>query len=183
MHYTYIYEMKRLFILFLILFSVCSIRAQNLNFKDTNSLKSLLCSHAWTRYAVNEDSSIADRIIDSIKFYPNKTFYESPRPNDDMLDWPHHGEPISGKWSLAGTGQTPRDDSAANYINIAMESPGKLAGDKLLWKLVLIDGHRKRGSKFVKLNRVQDEPFILYSYYSPGGIFWDGHHVWRVPKQ
>ncbi len=174
--------MKRLFILFLILFSVCSIRAQNLNFKDTNSLKSLLCSHAWIRYAVSEDSTISDRIMDSITFYPNHTFFQSARPSDDRdLDWIVPKRVIRGMWGFSGTAKASLKDLETDCVNVSMVESNKASSITLQWRLALVDGKRIRSSKFTRAGNVLGQPFIVYSFIQRG-IEWDIEHIWRVPK-
>jgi hypothetical protein len=149
---------KSLFLLFT-LFSFGTLSAQNLNFKDTNGLKTLLCSHTWYRYSVNADSTFSDRIMDSIKFYKNATVNKSARPENDTLG---NGGPIvifMGTWSFAGTARAARSDTATDCISIDV----KYIKDKTHWifsSFELFDGHRMKGTKLGKRSGNTDKPFI-----------------------
>jgi len=173
--------MKNLFALFFILLSLGILSAQNLNFKDTNGLKILLCSHTWYRYYVNTDSTFSDRVMDSLKFYMNGSFYnKSILPEDVSNDIFRRTEIITGKWHMGNTGKVLQGDSATNCIIIEMNYTRNNA--LILLRSALVDGHRIKGTKRAKLCGNLDQPFIAYSYWDTG-IFWNRREIWQPKRQ
>jgi hypothetical protein len=174
--------MKKHLALLFILFSLGSLSAQNLNFKDTNGLKTLLCSKTWIRYALNADSSFSDKILDSIKFYSNGTYYKSGRPKDDTI---HYDKDLfitinTGKWTFGSTGRASRSDTATDCINIDSHwsSNGGWAG----WPLILLDGHRIKDTKHGKISGNIEKPFILRGGGDKGAD-WDRRILWQPRRQ
>ncbi|HTA28652.1 MAG TPA: hypothetical protein VK809_12745 [Bacteroidia bacterium] len=151
--------MKKYSALFFILFSIGTLSAQNLNFKDTNGLKNLLCSHTWYRYSINPDSSFSDRVMDSITFYKNGTLFKSQKPKYDSLYYEFGNYPIPATWHFSSTGRVSSSDSATNCISLDAE----FIKDKmhiLLSSFCLFDGHRMKGTKMGKRSGNIDKPFI-----------------------
>jgi hypothetical protein len=169
--------MRFYFTLLLIFNSVVSALSQNLNFRDTIGLKMLLCSKAWIRYDVKKDSTFSDSIVDSIRFYPNGSFYKLSRSKADSIDIFLLHEIITGKWSLGGTGRISRTDSATNSVSLNMEFIDNNA--IIIWKYVLIDGHRIKGSKFGKRMGNLDEPFISHNL----NVGWHMIDIWQARRQ
>jgi len=66
--------MKKLLPIFFFLLSLGALSAQKLNLRDTNKLLTMLYSTTWIQYELNTDSTFSDKIIDSIRIYPNKTW-------------------------------------------------------------------------------------------------------------
>ncbi len=154
---------KKLLSIFFILFSGGVLSAQNLNFKDTTALKTLLCSHTWIRYYVNPDSSFSDRVMDSIKFYSNHTYFKSAKPKDDSTGNGLFFSKVitSGNWHFKSTGKVARTDSATNYISISTSFETK-KNTFNIYGYNLIDGHRLHGSKMGKLTGNLEVPYIVY---------------------
>ena len=175
--------MKKLFPLFFILLSLGTLSAQNLNFKDTNGLKALLCGRAWICYGLNPDSTFSEKVMDSIKFYPNRTLYISSRPKDDSTDELLLPVPLRGNWSFGSTARAARTDTATNCININMPSTafGNTHGIGY-YVYALVDGHRIKGTKRGKIIGNLDEPFLVSSGIN-ASIYWDRHYVWQQPRQ
>ncbi|HTA28653.1 MAG TPA: hypothetical protein VK809_12750 [Bacteroidia bacterium] len=156
--------MRKYFTLLFILLSVGTLSAQNLNFKDTNGLKNLLCSHTWYRYSINSDSSFSDRFMDSIKFYNNHTYYKSLQPKEDTI-YKHYfpNSVITGKWHFLSTGKLLRSDSASDCMSIQLvyEQQKNMYN---IYKFVLIDSHRISGSKRAKISGNLSTPFLTTQY-------------------
>ncbi len=179
--------MKKLLPTLFILLSIGTLTAQNLNFKDTNGLKALLCSHTWYRYCVNPDSTFSDRVMDSIKFYKNGTMYKSPKPKDDTSYWFMGDYIIGGMWYFNGTGRVSTKDTATNCIFIDVE----YIKDKMhtiFYSFSLFDGHRMKGTKMGKRSGNLDEPFIgrggTHCYLDCGmSHIWQPHHEFKKPKK
>ncbi len=172
--------MKKLFAILFILFSIGTLSAQNLNFTDTNGLKTLLCSHTSYRYYVNPDSSFSDRVMDSIKFYPNRTYYESARKNTDSADWFLPKDISTGTWFFGGTGKIRRSDSASNCININLKFTKR--NGIILSAFTLVDWQRIRDTRYRKISGNLDQPFLVYTYYG-NGIDWDKREIWQPRRE
>ncbi len=173
--------MKKIFPLIIILFSVDLSSAQNINFRDTNGLKALLSSKTWIRFEINADSTYSDRIMDSMRFYPNGEFYKSARPKGDSTDWYFPAKIMTGKWAIGATGKISPKDSAANCINVEADCPvGKdVTMDELL---VLVDGHRIKSTKILKIKSRLDGPYIVCRAIE-SGIFWNKRDIWQPNRQ
>ena len=173
--------MKKNIALFFILFSVGVLSAQNLNFKDTNAIKTLLCSHAWIRYAVNPDSSFSDRIMDSIKFYQNGSFFESPKPKNDTIEWYLPAIAITGRWYLGSVGRASRSDTATNCLSINLEYYNNNHNN--IWhSFTLVDGHRINNTKLGKMLGKIDNPF-LGDRGDHTFISWNIHQIYQAPRK
>ena len=173
--------MKKLLPLFFILFSVGALSAQNLNFKDTNGLKTLLCSHTWYRYYLNPDSSFSDRVMDSIKFYPNRTFYESARPKDDSVELSLPTYIATGKWYLGSMGRATRGDTATDCISINLQFTN--SHNFIIWNsFTLVDWNRIKKIKLGKMFRNIDFPF-LGNRGDHAIMSWDIKCVWQPRRQ
>jgi hypothetical protein len=173
--------MKKLFTLFFILLSVGTLSAQNLNFKDTNGLKTLLCGYAWIRYDVNPDSSVSDKIMDSIMFYPNGNYFKSARPIDDTADDWFPTRKTTGTWRLGSTGKISKGDTSTNFIILVLEWKASDIAYKVE-DFVFINGNRIKGTKFGKKNGISDKPFLLMTSIQTG-IDWDRRQIWQPRRQ
>ena len=173
--------MKKLLVPFFILFSVGALSAQNLNFKDTTALKTLLCSHTWIRYYVNPDSSFSDRVMDSIKFYPNKTFYESARPKDDNENFALPSYIKTGTWVLGSTGKASRGDTSTDCISVNLKCV-RDNSHMVLSSFSIVDGHRISNSKLGKILMISAAPF-LGNIGEHEAMSLDIHAIWQAPRQ
>ncbi len=171
--------MKKLLTLFFILFSVGVLSAQNLNFKDTTALKTLLCSHAWIRYYLNPDSTFTYRIMDSIVFYKNGTYFESARPADDTAPNFLLYQITKGTWKIGGTARVSRDDTATNCVNIDMVQHTRSSDGFGYFSCNLVDGHRVNGIRYGKMLVKSDMPFIANAWASS----WNNYWIWQPYRQ
>ncbi len=174
--------MKKSFVFFLVLFLGGSLMSQNINFRDTNGLKVLLCSKMWIRYYINTDSTFLENVMDSIKFYSNGTFYKSGRPQNDTNDKYLPTLSIKGNWFLGSTSRTSRSDTATNCIQIVTKTFNRATQGTFIQDFVLIDGHRIKGTKNGKRVCNIDEPLIEETYLLTG-INWNRHLIWQPRRK
>ncbi len=172
--------MRKYLALFFFLLSLGTLSAQNINFKDTNALKTLLCSHTWIRYYVNPDSTFSDKVMDSIKFYPNGRLYRSRKPKDDTSYCYIANIAITGSWHFASTAKVSRSDTATNCISM----DGAYIKDKyhiIFYSFSLFDGHRMKGTKMGRRSGNLDSPFV-----GVGGTHDEldcgMSHIWQSPR-
>jgi hypothetical protein len=171
---------KKLLPIFFILFSLGALSAQNINFKDTTGLKNLLCSHKWIRYNINADSSFSNNISDSIVFYSNGTFYKSAEHKIDIVPAYIHDPIFTGKWHFGSTGKILHGDTITNCINIGMKILRKQ--DTGTRYLILIDGHKLKGTKLEKMCGNIDGPFIAW-WDSEYGFEFNRYEIWQPARQ
>jgi hypothetical protein len=170
--------MKRYYLSLFILFLVGTLSSQNLNFRDTNKLKVLLCSKSWIRYHINEDSTFSDKVLDSFKFYPNNTYFKSARPKDDTSDKYLSTFPINGIWFFGSTAKVSRADTMTNCIQIITQIFNPRSNGTIIRDFILIDGNMLKDSKNKKRTISLDEPFIAECFRLTG-IKWDRRLIWQ----
>jgi len=173
-------EMKKHFVLFFILFSVNALSAQNLNFMDTNGLKTLLCSKTWIMYYLNTDSSFSNKIEDSIKFNDNGTWVQYARPKDDSMNEYLYPILVKGTWKIGPTAKTSRSDTATDCINInVIINFAKGIG---IDEYILVDGHRIKGSKNGRNSGNLAEPFLI-DFGVRKNLGWDRRYIWQPRRE
>ena len=153
--------------------------AQSLNFRDTIGLAKLLCSKEWYCYRLNPDSSFSDKIIDTIRFFPNKTWRESRSPICDSTSYWDKAVLsylCAGKWYFGSTGRVRRSDSSSNFITLNVEIYLK---GTAFFPYLLVDGHAIKESINGKSCGNLDGPFIL-AYCC---IRWDKRFVFQPRRQ
>lgn len=171
--------MKKHFAVFFILFSVFTVSAQNINFHDTNGLKTLLCSKTWMRYYINPDSTVSDSVMDSIKFYANGSFYKSAKPQIDTLNWFLPSQIIAGRWYFGSTHRGSSKDTASSYIDLHMQLT---RGEGTFgWEMNFFDGHKIKGTRWGRLSHNLNQPFIAMQYFKFGD--YNVLQIWQAPRQ
>ena len=172
--------MKKLFPIFFFLFSVGALSAQNINFKDTNGLKTLLCNNTWICYIVNPDSSFSEKVVDSIKFYPDGTWYQCAKSKGIAADAWFLDVPLSGKWVFDSAIRASDQDTIINCIGINMQAKYRDGGIGF-YHYTLIDGHGIKGTYRAEIVGKLEGPFIV-----SGGIreiYWNKRDIWQPKRQ
>ncbi len=170
--------MKKLLSIFFLL-SFGTLSAQNINFKDTNGLAKLLCSRTWVQYTLKSDSAFSKKIHDSLKLYPDRTFYNVSCPDIYKSDSERYSlsEIDRGFWNF---GEKRKIKVKETTIDIIMVDILCMDGSGYL-NCALVDGHRIKGTKAGKLFGNINGPFLL-PFLHKGGIIWDKRWIWQ-PKR
>jgi len=178
--------MKKILTLFFILFSFGALSAQNLNFKDTTAIKTLLCSKHWIRYNINPDSSFSQNISDSIVFNANGTFHKSAEHKISATPDFVHDPVFNGKWHLGTSGKVVANNSTTSYIYVILDISKNTAIKKR--ELLLVDGHKLKGSKVARLSGNIDKPFLAWWDIEKPSSFkkyeiWQGRREFKKEKK
>jgi hypothetical protein len=172
--------MKKYLCLFFILFSLSALSAQNLNFKDTNAIKTLLSSRHWIRYNLNADSSFSGNISDSIVFNADGTFRKSAEHKISALPDFVHDPVLVGKWSLGPSKKIIANHSSIYYIYVVLNvSKNKVIKTR---EFMLVDGHRSHGNQVAKTIGNIDQPFIAW-WDTTNGLKYDKYEIWQARRE
>ena len=171
--------MKKCVSFFFTLFSLGALSAQNLNFLDTNAIKTLLCCKHWARYNLNPDSSFSENISDSIVFNANGTFHKSAEHKISATPDFVHDPVFNGKWHLGTSGKVIANRSTTFYIYIILDISKNMAIKQR--QLMLVDGYRLKGSKVGKMMGNIDNPFIAWWDIEKPSSF-KKYEVWQARR-
>ncbi len=155
-------------------------QGQYINFKDTNALAKLLCSHAWICYDLNPDFTFSDKIFDSLNYYPDRTWaLSSPAPINASDSDCGHFKFIGNYWYFGERGKVFKKDSAIDEIDV--NGRGHLGipvyGEGGM-EFTLIDGLRLKNSEVGKWCGNIQAPFLI-SHATCAGI--SRRFLWQAP--
>ncbi len=157
-------------------------QGQYINFKDTNALAKLLCSHAWICYDLNRDFTFSDKIFDSIRYYPDRTWGLSSHSKNDTSDCEGGYYKFIGRyWYFGETGKVWKNDSVIDKI--VVNGKGHLAypdyGEGGM-TFTLIDGLRLKNTEVGKWCGNILAPFLISDFVCAGI---SRRFLWQAPIQ
>lgn len=138
----------------------------------------MLYSTTWIQYELNTDSTFSDKIIDSIRIYPNKTWNNYYRLKKDSVGNDVLQYLVGGKWKFGSIGRAESSDTNVDYIFLLMRDNSHPKNP--YWEYVLVDGYRLKGTKRGKNCGNIDGPFLMDS--APGSR-WIKKYIWQPKKK